>query len=165
MSINKTFYIFIVSLIALSANAARPVRGYYQVPIEGDLKAYATYPVQYKADTYKTNPNEISFPLPATLVGTETIVTMSKVAGQETAWAGSNVNGHCETIDRDFTCTVKFNDLQIDPKAVEAAVNSSFKTPEEVAGRIQVASHFSSEPLGIIVYKLRGGSGGHGGGE
>lgn len=146
----------ICSLMTVRALAERPVRGYYEVPMDGPLKEFSTYPVKFKADEYSTNPNTVNFPLPATLVGEQLFVKMTKMSGSTNAWSGPNIDGTCDLIDRTFTCNVKFNNLQIDPIKVQAAVQSNFSNPAEMAARLKVAERFGVEPIGIIRYVLRG---------
>lgn len=137
----------------------RPVRGVYEVPVPENLKEFATYPVKYKSDSYQANPinpDKVTFHLPATLVGEETVITMTKLEDQEGLWSGPNANADCATVGRNFKCTVIFNDLKMDPIKQEIAIRENFQTEAEIAGRMQVARHFSGEPIGIISYKLRG---------
>ncbi len=136
--------------------AERPIRGTYEVPVSDNLKSYASYPVKFKSNNYQETPSTISFPMPSTLMGEETLVTMSKVEGQDTAWAGENVNGDCITIDRYFKCTVKFNNIAIDEEKLNTSIQQQYKTPEEKIGRTQVAMFFRDEPIGILIYKMRG---------
>lgn len=136
--------------------SGRPIRGVYEVPVAENLKEFASYPVKYKTEGYQADQNKLAFYLPATLVGEEKMIVMTKVVDQEGKWNGPNANAHCQTIGRNFKCTVLFNDLEIDPIKQEIAIRENFQTEAEITGRLQVASHFSSEPIGIISYKLRG---------
>lgn len=139
------------------AYASRPVRGTYEVPVQNtELTSFASYPVKFKADNYQDVPTQIDFPLPEALVGETKIIQMSKSTENANVWTGENVLGVCSTIDRYFTCNVKFNNLNIDPNKVDAAVQSTYSTPNEVNNRIQVARIFDGEPIGILRYKLRG---------
>lgn len=151
----------IVSLMfSINSNAARPIRGTYEVPVTEDLQSHATYPVKYKADNYGQDPNTLTFFLPSALVGTQKLVTLTRDLAngpQSTTWSGKNAQADCQNVERSFRCVVKFNDLAIIPEEVEAAVRAQFKLPEAIEGRIQVARVFEGEPIGIINYKLRGG--------
>ena len=151
---------FIISsvlyLLSSLALANRPVRGIYEVPVTENLKAYASYPVKFNSDNYQEEPSTITFPMPSALMGEETLITMSKVAGSETSWSGENVSGDCLTIDRYFKCTVKFNNIEIDQAKLAASIDQQYTTPQERLGRTQVAMSFRDEPIGIIIYKMRG---------
>lgn len=149
-----TFVVF--CFVSIFANAARPIRGTYQVPVADELKAFADYPVKFKADNYQDIPTTISFPMPSALLGEETIFTMSKVSDQSTEWAGENIKGNCETLGRYFKCTVQFGSLTVDPKKLETSINQQYTTSEEIAGRKMVALSFGAEPIGILIYKMRG---------
>jgi hypothetical protein len=146
-----TFFIFLST-----AHAARPIRGFYQVPVSPELTSYANYPVKFEPDNYQNIPSQINFPMPAVLVGEETYVAMAKVPGQSTAWEGPNVTGNCQIVDRYFRCQVQFTKLSIDANKLTAAIQAKYQTSDEIAGRLKVASLFSAEPIGIISYKLRG---------
>lgn len=143
-------------IIGFSAKAERPIRGTYEVPVTDELKSFASYPVKFKADTYQENPNQIDFPLPAALVGEETLVKMTRTDSTSDTWSGPNVLGQCQMIERYFTCKVKFNNLQIDTNKVEAVVSAQFPDATQTQGRLAVASLFHGEPIGILRYKLRG---------
>ena len=157
----KFFVLFVCTLIqnAFASNgdlSGRPVRGIYSVPVSEELRNFASYPVRYKADSYKSNPDEMSFPLPAALVGEELTVTMSRIAGSQNEFVGTNVNGDCQTVDSNLICNVKFANLNIDPLKVEAAIRSQFKTDLEINGRLAVARSFGEFPGGVLSYRLRG---------
>ena len=96
--------------------------------------------------------------MPSTLLGEETIFTMSKVNDQSTEWVGPNIKGNCETIGRYFKCLVRFDVLTIDQNKLESSIHQKYPTREEVAGRKMVAVSFGAEPIGILIYKLRGKS-------
>lgn len=147
--------VFIIGLGAVMAHAERPIRGTYQVPVREDLQQFANYPVKYKMDAYQQSPSEMTFPLPTALTGEPVMISMTKEPDQSNQWIGPQVSGNCEQIDRSMKCMVKFNDLQIDPVKAEAAIRAQFKE-SEIAGRLQVALKFMSEPIGILTYKLRG---------
>ena len=156
----SSLFLFIF-FAALSAFAGRPVRGVYTVPVAQELSAFNSYPVQFKSDLYKQKPNEMSFPLPATLVGEEINIEVSQDPNDLEHWSGPNADGTCKQIDRFFQCQLKFKDLTIDPVKVQSQITEQFKNQIEAAGRLKVAQQFGGEPVGIITYKLRGRDRGH----
>lgn len=159
----KTFItalIFLIGFILNQNNAfARPIRGEYVVPVSEEnknLEPFATYTVKYKADNYDANPNTLNFPLPATLVGEQKIITMNKIADTDNQWTGDNIEtATCQTTTGELACTIKFKNLNIDPVKVENQVNQSYSAAEAPM-RSKVALLFGDSPIGIIKYKLRG---------
>ena len=145
-----------LSFLTVNALAERPIRGTYEVPTDENLKSFARYPIKFKADIYQKTPTEIKFPMPLMLVGEEKIFTMSQLENQGDQWEGPNVKGNCQTIERYFKCSVRFNDLAIDPVKVANSIQNSGLPPKEIDGKLQVARHFESEPIGILIYRMRG---------
>lgn len=152
------FTFFVFCFTASFANAERPIRGVYQVPVADELKVFADYPVKFKSDNYQESPTTISFPMPSALLGEETIFTMSKLNDQNTEWAGPNIKGNCETVGRYFKCSVQFDAIAVDQTKLEASIIQQFPSKEESAGRMQVARAFGGEPIGVLIYKMRGKS-------
>jgi hypothetical protein len=140
------------------AVASRPIRGFYEVPVSDEMKPYARYPIKFKADKYQVEPNKISFPLPEALVGHPMQIEMSRVNVNSNEWQGVNVDGTCTQESRYLVCKVRFKDLKIDSEGVKAIVDAKYVKAEEIDGRMAVAKTFSTEPIGILNYKLRGGS-------
>lgn len=136
--------------------ASRPVRGIYKVPVQGHLKPYASFPVKFRAENYQDNPTEINFPLPQSLVGELTFIKLTKVNETSKEWTGPNASGLCDQNGRYFICQLAFKNLNFNSQKIEEAIRFEYDSPDEVAGRLEVAKTFSTEPIGIIIYKLKG---------
>lgn len=151
------FSISVISLVAFSSG--RSIKGVYKVPLSIEnkyLEPYASYPIKLNYENYNKAPDSLTFPLPATLVGEEKIININKVPGSDNQWVGNNVeSGTCAQENRELTCTLKFKDLNIDPAKLKLAIEQNY-SPVEAANRQAVAELFGNEPLGIIIYKLRG---------
>lgn len=161
--LNRFLFIGYFCLLTLgllpSAHAERPIRGFYTVPLSTEnkhLEPFAQYPVKFKTRDYFKDPNTLSFPLPAALVGEEKIITMTKVTGTTNHWSGKHVeSGACVRTPRELSCNLKFKDLNIDRTKVKTVIDQTY-SPEEAPQRFLVAEIFGNEPLGIISYQLRG---------
>lgn len=148
--------LMIVLLTAVNAFAERPLRGVYEVPTGDELKPFSTFEVRLDGNGYESFPYAFDLPLPKELVGEEMFIHLRKTSLDGNEWSGPKASGTCDYSDRQFQCNLRFNDLKIDPKKVEAAIDEKFATPEEKQGRLKVATLFSTEPIGIITYRLRG---------
>jgi hypothetical protein len=153
----KSFGVFLaIYFSSFSLLAARPVRGIYQVPVADHLAAYANYPVKYKADDYQEIPSELTFQLPSPLVGEPTYIQISKVPNTVSEWQGAHASGSCSVEGRYFICRLAFKHLTFDNNKIDEAIRFNYASPEEISGRTEVAKVFSAEPIGVLVYKLRG---------
>lgn len=164
--LKRFLFIYCFSLLTIgllsTAQAKRPMRGVYKVPLGVEnkhLEPFALYPVKFKTRDYFKNPDTLSFPLPATLVGEEKIITIVKVSGITNQWNGEYVeSGTCAQVNRELSCTLKFKDLNIDRTKVKSVIDQTYSA-EEASQRFLVAELFGNEPLGIISYQIRGGVG------
>ncbi len=153
---NSIRWVVVLILLAGSAEAGRPMRGFYSVPVqEPELKPHAEYPVKFKADSYEADPTQLEFPLPVELVGQPVTIQMQTVDPAAGAFAGAGATGNCQKLGRTLECRIEFTGLPFDAAAAEAAIDARF-APGEARLRKQVSAQFRSEPIGILSYRLRG---------
>ena len=145
------FFLLIISNISF----ARPIRGTYEVPISGELSKFASYDVKFKSNNYQTLPSTLSFPLPEELTGVPLSITMDRL-GNSHVWKGENGEGTCAIEGRYLKCTMHFQDLSFDPVKLSAILTNSYPDSTERNAKALIAEKFQSEPVGILIYKLRG---------
>ena len=159
---------FAIVALAFSLNLfARPVRGTYEVPVPEELKAFAQYPVKFKADNYEAIPQVLNFPLPQELTGIQQEIAISRIENTDT-WSSADATATCAKVGRYFRCEIKFHNLLSDLKSLEAHLKNTYLNPVEFQARLEVAKVFlageakksfksiQGEPFGILLYKLRG---------
>jgi hypothetical protein len=154
----KSALMMMALLVAGSVQAARPMRGTYEIPVQDPaLEPYAKFPVKFKSEQYESDPNSLEFPLPEELVGTPTTIRMEKTDPATGTFVGEGAEGGCERSGRMLICRMAFSGLPFDPAASDALIDARFGVAE--AGfRKKVAEVFRSQPIGILKYRLRGRS-------
>lgn len=155
--LKNSFKLFVLgsAFVGLKVFAAQKIQAVYEVPVPEELKRFATYSVSCKADSYGENPNEMSFRLPAVLVGENKKFKMARSQENPDLWVGDNVSGTCQKVEEKMNCNVQFHDLDIDQRKVEREIFSEFKDPAMIAGKLKVALRFGDEPIGIISYVIQ----------
>jgi hypothetical protein len=147
----------LILCISAVLHAARPVRGYYEVPVSSsELSAFAKFPVKFKADNYEAFPNVIEFPMPQELTGNLETVRLEKVSPVSNVWQGPKGAGNCEIMDKYFSCRIEFSALPIDSVKAAEVIQQKFTDPLEMQGKLSVSEQFGDQPIGIIKYKLSG---------
>lgn len=140
--------------VASSAHASQPMSGEYIVPVDDEkLAPLARFPLRLNDQNYQVESGRLTFPLPEALVGAPTSITMVKKG--DGTWAGKNVDGVCVNEESTFKCDVKFKGLKFNPAAVAALALRDFGNSPDAMKRIEVATRFSTEPLGVLIYEFK----------
>lgn len=146
----------ILLLIFSSISVARPIRGTYEVPTSSELRPYAIFPVKLDAKEYfDAGATTLTFPLPNELSGEINYIKMERSGRNSNVWSGPQVIAHCGIEERNFICTMKFNNLVINPDKILEVLAAKFSNPTDIAASFQVSSLFGEEAGGILKYRLR----------
>ena len=150
----KLALLTVVLLSSFAARPASPETGLYQVPVADELKAFADFQVNFVSSKPAENPTTLRFQLPKELIGTAGYYTIRKLSETSNRWSGPNASGTCDQREHVIRCTLRFHDLVMDLSEVEKAINAMPKSPGEKMNRLQVATSFMAEPIGILTYQL-----------
>ena len=148
--------IIIYFLYAHEATAARPIRGFYEVPTSSELSDVARIPVKFKSQSYAELETKIEFPLPLELTGVQQLILIEKESPNTNTWIGSQVNGECQKKDRYFVCNMKFKNLTCSTEKAALFIQENYPSAQ-FNSRVMLSQQFCGEPIGILTYKLRGG--------
>lgn len=124
------------------------VHGTYRVPVPDDLAPYAIYELRDATVDVSGGLLQVSFVLPEGLLGFPSTMTFTgSLGGAEVAVSGPAGFGTCR-VDGTVECALQYYAVQADLAAVGAywrARGDAF-----VDARIQVASLFDDDPLGVL---------------
>lgn len=129
----------------------------YRVPVPAELEAFSTYSVPARLTVFRSRESaekattQLTYVLPAELVGSPTAVTM--VSQSNGKWTGPAVEGQCAKDNTKFVCNMRYGNLKPDLTALRETIRARFPDPVESAGRLAVAERFSTEPIGVIEYE------------
>lgn len=153
MKIPTAVRVMAALLLALpvAALAADGVSGEYLVPVPEELREFANFSVEPTLDNDRS-PRSIRFALPAELIGEATTIELRRQ--RDGSFSGPKADARCTRDEFDFSCETRFKNLDIDLDKAATAIATKFDDPREIDGRIQVARIFSTEPLGILSYRL-----------
>lgn len=130
-------------------------RASYEVPVSEDLKEYAQFELpdfEKKVDGDKFS---VEYTLPAVLTGNaERIELNGKVRANkdEILLTGKKGAAKCVGLLSTITCTISYENLDIDEGKVIEAIRNMSTSDKEFSGRIEVMRSFSTDPVGIITY-------------
>ncbi len=127
----------------------------YEVPVSAELKEYASFELpdfEKKVDGDKVS---VEYTLPSVLTGNlEKIELKGKVHTNkdEILLKGYKGAAKCVGLLSTITCTISYENLNIDEAKAIEAIKSMSTSEEEFTGRIEVMRAFSTDPVGIITY-------------
>lgn len=136
---------------AMSGGEAPQIfRGTYRVPVPDDLAPFAVYPLDDAALVLAGGTLSVSFTLPQGLLGYASTATFQGAAPDgATEVTVSSFQGHgtCR-LDGGIECALSYYAVQADLAAVTAYWRA--RGDANVAARVQVASLFDDDPLGVL---------------
>ncbi len=133
--------------------------GAYRVPVSADLTAAATYPVEHVDWTVAAGVATLHYDLPVGLVGGPLSVTfagpISATSREVTLTSGSG-SATCVATASVITCHEVFANLGVLPLSMaEVERMAALEYAGPIAHRVQVASQFSADPIGIVDFDLQ----------
>lgn len=138
--------------------------GTYSVPVPAEdveLAAAARYDVGaiagHVVDTGTTRTLEVSFTLPAGLLGADATIVMAGpmpsaealAAGELVAVSGFDGTGTC-ALAPTLACDISYYQAGVDLPAVEAHWAARGASPAQIAARVRVSRLFDADPLGVL---------------
>jgi hypothetical protein len=124
--------------------------GIYSVPVPPDLEPFSHYAIDSVTACRRGTRVELGYKLPALLVGKPVRVgfsgTYDDAAGAFVLTGDGTAN--CQVTDGSWSCFEEFAGISVD---LEAVVDETVGlSPDEAAGRLDVAEAFSVDPIGIL---------------
>lgn len=127
----------------------------YSVPVPAHLEPYADYPLEDVSLCRTGAVLELGYSLPALLLGKKTRVSFGGTvdpASDHYELSGDDGTASCDRVDRSWSCTETFVGLTVDLE--EVAKEASDLDPVEAAARLDVATIFGGDPIGILDFDL-----------
>ncbi|MCA9645831.1 MAG: hypothetical protein H6718_21050 [Polyangiaceae bacterium] len=128
--------------------------GSYSVPVSANLEAYAAYPVGDISICRTETTIELGYSLPALLVGKKTRVDFSggvDPSATQHVLSGKDGTATCNRIGKAWSCLEHFMGIEVDLQRV--ADEAAALSPAEAQGRIDVATVFQGDPIGVLEFK------------
>ncbi|MBY0516365.1 MAG: hypothetical protein K2P81_05625 [Bacteriovoracaceae bacterium] len=144
---------FLILTLFLSCSAFAQSYGTYHVPVPAELNQFASFEVIDANIQIVNDKINVSYRLPTELVGPiENTVTLSGTIKQRKILKlrGPNSRATCVNTETQLECKVTYPDLIIDNASVEEYLKQTIQDPAELKARLEVATTFSTEPVGIV---------------
>jgi hypothetical protein len=148
--------------------------GYYVVPAPSDIASAATFGMTEVEWTVANGVATLHYDLPVGLVGGDRSVSLSgPISATSTSvnLTSTNGTGTCTATGNLITCSEELANLGSLPISQAVIAQTAVTDGQPVASRMQIASLFSSDPIGTVGLDLSapstdggGHHGGHGGG-
>lgn len=150
--------IFLSLLFEPGAFAASPLTVIYEVPATDALTPFASFEVPYAVKEGPGNTTELTYTLPATLLGQARTFTVSGLVNEHSssfALHGSDADMSCENKEGSALCRVTHHKVSIDLVGVKAALEQTTLSPVEKQGHLELASFAAREGgdlVGVMNY-------------
>lgn len=152
-----------LALIALFSPSARAVTNEivpvtYEVPAPDSLKSFAQVILSYQIVQGQDYGTQVSYTLPATLLGHERAFTLNGTADPAedgSKFTGPDADMTCSTSNTSVICKVTHHNVVIDLPAVKAALEATSLSQAQKEGRFQLASfvaRMGGDLVGVITY-------------
>jgi hypothetical protein len=128
----------------------------YVFPTTPGQQPLATFNLTNFSFSRSGNQITISYDLPQQLVGypnmTITLTGTTDNSSAPTELTGNRGTASCTSQDLNLVCQVTYRNLNIDLAKTDSFLRNTVSNASELQTRLDIASEFSSEPVGVVTY-------------